>query len=49
MQTTTTRLLVWSALCALSTTAFAQSSVTFYGIVDTGIEYVSHANEGGGQ
>lgn len=24
--------------------AFGQSSVTFYGIIDTGVEYVSHAN-----
>ncbi|WP_233834128.1 porin [Paraburkholderia sp. ZP32-5] len=27
--------------------AFAQSSVTLYGILDTGIEYVSHANAAG--
>jgi predicted porin len=27
--------------------AFAQSSVTLYGIVDTGVEYVSHANAAG--
>ena len=30
-----------------STTAFAQSSVTLYGVLDTGIEYVSHANVAG--
>ncbi|ASW00914.1 porin [Paraburkholderia aromaticivorans] len=48
MQTTTTRLLLCSALCTLSTAAAAQSSVTLYGIVDTGIEYVSHANASGG-
>src|SRR6267154_4270358 len=30
-----------------STAAFAQSSVTLYGIMDTGIEYVSHANAAG--
>ncbi|MBN3849612.1 porin [Paraburkholderia sp. Ac-20342] len=33
-----------AAVFALSASAFAQSSVTLYGIVDTGIEYVSHAN-----
>jgi predicted porin len=42
-----TRLLLSGALCATSTVAAAQSSVTFYGIVDTGIEYVSHANAAG--
>ena len=47
MQTIKTRLLISSALCALSTAALAQSSVTLYGIVDTGIEYVSHANAAG--
>jgi predicted porin len=30
-----------------STAVFAQSSVTLYGIMDTGIEYVSHANAAG--
>src|ERR1700676_4646564 len=30
-----------------SSTAFAQSSVTLYGIIDTGVEYVSHANANG--
>jgi predicted porin len=37
-------------LCMLalaSSTAFAQSSVTLYGIIDTGVEYVSHANANG--
>jgi len=38
---------VGSLLC-LSATAMAQSSVTLYGIVDTGIEYVSHASPKGG-
>lgn len=32
----------------LSVSAFAQSSVTLYGVIDTGIEYVSHANAAGG-
>jgi predicted porin len=41
------RLLLCSALCAASTAAIAQSSVTLYGIIDTGIEYVSHANAAG--
>ncbi|MFM0348633.1 porin [Paraburkholderia sp. RL17-347-BIC-D] len=31
----------------LSASAFAQSSVTLYGLIDTGIEYVSHANSAG--
>ena len=35
------------ACAGLSASAFAQSSVTLYGIVDTGIEYVSHANAAG--
>ena len=30
-----------------SASAFAQSSVTLYGVLDTGIEYVSHANAAG--
>jgi predicted porin len=30
-----------------STPAFSQSSVTLYGIIDTGVEYVSHANAKG--
>ena len=41
------RLLLCGALCAASTAAFAQSSVTLYGIIDTGVEYVSHANAAG--
>ncbi|MCC8392747.1 porin [Paraburkholderia sp. MMS20-SJTR3] len=41
------RLLLCGALCAVSGAAAAQSSVTLYGIVDTGIEYVSHANAAG--
>jgi predicted porin len=40
-------LLLGSALCAVAAGAAAQSSVTLYGIVDTGIEYVSHANAAG--
>jgi len=35
------------ALAGMSATAWAQSSVTLYGIVDTGIEYVSHADAAG--
>nr|WP_085485339.1 porin [Paraburkholderia susongensis] len=35
------------ALSSISSMAFAQSSVTLYGIVDTGVEYVSHANAAG--
>ncbi|MFM0546837.1 porin [Paraburkholderia strydomiana] len=31
-----------------SASAFAQSSVTLYGVLDTGVEYVSHANAAGG-
>ncbi|MDR6201422.1 putative porin [Paraburkholderia graminis] len=31
-----------------SASAFAQSSVALYGVMDTGIEYVSHANAAGG-
>ncbi|HEV7390011.1 MAG TPA: porin, partial [Burkholderiales bacterium] len=33
---------------ALSGAAHAQSSVTLYGIVDAGIEYVNHASDDGG-
>lgn len=33
--------------CALSASAYAQSSVTLYGIIDTGVEYVTHANAAG--
>lgn len=36
-----------AALCALSAPVFAQSSVTLYGILDTGIEYVSYASANG--
>jgi predicted porin len=36
-----------ASCCALSASAYAQSSVTLYGIIDTGIEYVSHANAAG--
>jgi predicted porin len=31
----------------ISVSAFAQSSVTLYGVIDTGVEYVSHANAAG--
>ncbi|WP_109478168.1 porin [Paraburkholderia sp. C35] len=34
-------------LAAVSPAVFAQSSVTLYGVMDTGIEYVSHANANG--
>jgi predicted porin len=34
-------------LSSVSALACAQSSVTLYGIVDTGVEYVSHANPAG--
>lgn len=34
------------AVCA-ATPALAQSSVTLYGIIDTGVEYVTHANSNG--
>ncbi|MGF6478100.1 porin [Paraburkholderia sp. JPY419] len=47
MQLKSTHVLMFGALCALSAGASAQSSVTLYGIVDTGIEYVSHANAKG--
>lgn len=39
--------LVGGALLGFATTGFAQSSVTLYGVLDTGVEYVSHANAGG--
>ncbi|NIE65243.1 porin [Burkholderia sp. Ax-1719] len=38
------RIAAGAALLGASAAACAQSSVTLYGIVDTGIEYVSHAN-----
>lgn len=41
------RLLIGAALCTISGAAAAQSSITLYGIIDTGIEYVSHANAAG--
>ncbi|WP_321796881.1 porin [Caballeronia sp. J97] len=41
------KLFLGGALCAFAASAAAQSSVTLYGIVDTGIEYVSHANAAG--
>lgn len=34
-------------MAGISATASAQSSVTLYGIVDTGVEYVSHSNAAG--
>ncbi|MEA3096105.1 porin, partial [Caballeronia mineralivorans] len=34
--------LLIGGLSVVSAPAFAQSSVTLYGILDTGIEYVSH-------
>jgi predicted porin len=39
--------LLMDGLSVVSAPAFAQSSVTLYGILDTGIEYVSHANAAG--
>ena len=47
MHATTTRLLLCGALGTLATSTFAQSGVTLYGILDTGVEYVSHANAAG--
>lgn len=41
------RIAVGLVLAGMSVTAWAQGSVTLYGIVDTGIEYVSHANAAG--
>ena len=41
-------LLAAGACCALAAPgAHAQSSVTLYGIIDTGVEFVSHANAAG--
>jgi predicted porin len=34
-------------VCSFAGAAHAQSSVTLYGIIDTGLEYVSHANAAG--
>ncbi|MBT2793873.1 porin [Paraburkholderia strydomiana] len=36
------------AVGLFSASAFAQSSVSLYGVLDTGVEYVSHANAAGG-
>lgn len=38
---------IGGALLAISSTSFAQGSVTLYGLLDTGVEYVSHANAEG--
>lgn len=43
-----TKALLAAGACALAATgAHAQSSVTLYGIIDTGVEFVSHANAAG--
>ncbi|AOJ94640.1 porin [Burkholderia multivorans] len=43
-----TKALLAAGACALAATgAHAQSSVTLYGIVDTGVEFVTHANAAG--
>ena len=50
MQTTTLRtrcLVLAAATCALASGAAHAQSVTLYGLIDTGIEYVSHANTNG--
>ena len=47
MGTIKLRIAAGLALSGMSAVVFAQSSVTLYGIVDTGIEYVSHANAAG--
>ena len=39
--------MVGGALCVFSTASFAQNSVTLYGLIDTGVEYVTHANAAG--
>ncbi|MCA3824782.1 MAG: porin, partial [Burkholderia sp.] len=39
--------LAGGALLGFATAACAQSSVTLYGVIDTGVEYVSHANADG--
>jgi predicted porin len=40
-------LITVGVLCASGGVAHAQSSVTLYGIIDTGLEYVSHASPAG--
>ncbi|WP_426399328.1 porin [Ralstonia sp. R-29] len=50
MQNTTSclrRVALAAATCALASGAASAQSVTLYGLVDTGIEYVSHANANG--
>ncbi len=39
--------LMVGGLGLIGASAFAQSSVTLYGVLDTGVEYVSHANAAG--
>ena len=41
------KLALGSMLLGISASSFAQSSVTLYGIIDTGIELVTHANAAG--
>ncbi|RZT42521.1 porin [Cupriavidus agavae] len=41
------KLMTVAALAALSPLAFAQSSVTLYGVADAGVEYLNHANANG--
>ncbi|KXV03488.1 hypothetical protein CR51_17270 [Caballeronia megalochromosomata] len=41
------RRIIGGLLASIAVPAIAQSSVTLYGIIDTGIEYVSHANAKG--
>lgn len=43
-----TRLALKLAAAIVSAPAFGQSSVTLYGIVDTGIEFITHAKPAGG-
>ncbi|WP_153041253.1 porin [Paraburkholderia monticola] len=47
METMKLRIATALVLSSVSALACAQSSVTLYGIVDTGVEYVSHANAAG--
>ncbi|HYS63620.1 MAG TPA: porin, partial [Paraburkholderia sp.] len=42
-----TKRFLMGVLALASPAVFAQSSVTLYGIIDTGVEYVSHANANG--